>query len=367
MKHNQIIYLTAFLLSLSLIFLLETSSLGLLAEDIKPKEKEGVEIELLLSASNAVSEDNSQSGEAERTEKIRKEQEQNELENKEETMNRNAHFFEERKGNNQNQDNMIEKEQLEDKIKTKTKVEEKQDTNKAKPQEELSAEENKEEIESAAESQDEPPAWLKKLESEDKKIEKVSSPEEKEDTAENKRDKFDLEDYLAELEKEDEINNKTKSKQKAEESTLDQKPKNESGKITETEAIRNNTNEEKTENDKSNNFTAAEDNQEIKENKVYDLRTGEAEEIKKPDIKNYSQPKYPSNLRKRNIEGEVIVSLKVDKNGQVHNLKINKSSGFDSFDQAALEAVSNWEFQAAEREGKKVQVIVNLPIRFELN
>ena len=52
MKHNKIIYLTAFLLSLSLILLLEASSFGLLAEDINPIKKEKVEIELLLSASN---------------------------------------------------------------------------------------------------------------------------------------------------------------------------------------------------------------------------------------------------------------------------------------------------------------------------
>lgn len=51
MKNNKIIYLTAFLLSLSLILLLEAGSLRLLAEDIKIQEKEEVEIELLLSAS----------------------------------------------------------------------------------------------------------------------------------------------------------------------------------------------------------------------------------------------------------------------------------------------------------------------------
>jgi len=49
---QKIIYLTAFLLSLSLILLLEAGSLGLLAEDIKPLDKNEVKVELLLSASN---------------------------------------------------------------------------------------------------------------------------------------------------------------------------------------------------------------------------------------------------------------------------------------------------------------------------
>src|SRR6056297_3813127 len=65
MKHNKIIYLTAFLLSLSLILLLEAGSLKLLAEDIKPIEKREVEIELLLSASNDLGGKEAQSGETE--------------------------------------------------------------------------------------------------------------------------------------------------------------------------------------------------------------------------------------------------------------------------------------------------------------
>jgi len=61
MKNNKIIYLTAFLLSLSLILLLEAGSLRLLAEDIKIQEKEEVEIELLLSASKQFSGEENQS------------------------------------------------------------------------------------------------------------------------------------------------------------------------------------------------------------------------------------------------------------------------------------------------------------------
>ena len=60
MKYNKTIYLTAFLLSLFLILLLEAASLGFLAEDIKPVEKKEVEIELLLSSSNNAAKEISQ-------------------------------------------------------------------------------------------------------------------------------------------------------------------------------------------------------------------------------------------------------------------------------------------------------------------
>ncbi len=327
MKHKKTIYLTAFLLSLSLIFLLEASSLRLLAEDIKSIEKKKVEIELLLSAPNNDTEENLRPGEAEESKEFQQQKKDNLKENNEmkeevdkSSSNENEKLITEE--NNQNQNNIIKEEQLEDEIKTEIKGE-------------IPKKEIKENDESKNQSQ---------------KIEAKNNEDDLDkEKDENKSNKFSLESYLADLEKD----NTVTGKNEVNESINDQ--------ISEKNNI-----EEDSKSDENKNSTVKEANQK-EENKVYDLRTGNTKEITKPGIKNYTNPEYPSNLRKRNIEGEVIVSLKVDKNGQVHDLKINKSSGFDSFDQAALEAVSNWEFEAAEREGKKVQVIVNLPIRFELN
>ena len=72
---------------------------------------------------------------------------------------------------------------------------------------------------------------------------------------------------MAELEKEDKINNNTKNKQKTVNNNLAKSQNNGSDKITDNENKRKNNKEEITENDKTNNFTAGENNQEIKENK----------------------------------------------------------------------------------------------------
>src|SRR6056297_3443201 len=83
MKYKKTRYLIAFLLSLSLILLLEASSLGLLAEDIKPVERKEVEIELLLSASNNSAAANTQSGNNEKSIESKDEQEENNSKEKE--------------------------------------------------------------------------------------------------------------------------------------------------------------------------------------------------------------------------------------------------------------------------------------------
>jgi len=321
MKHKNIIYFTAFLLSLSFIFLLETSSLKLLPEDIKPVRKEEVKIELLSTSKN-----------------LPKKNDQPE------TAVKTQSFQEKPEGN---------------KLKKIDKINEEADNN--------SSEKEMEEI-TAEKDQNKPPAWLKNTESENTN-DNLKNKSQKTRNEENKKDKFDLEKYLAELKKEDQKNkeSQTESKQNLEQINLDENTTSETKKAKIAKNITNNKSIEKAEKNNSNNSEAEENNQKVQENKIYDLRNGDFSSIQKPGIKNYTKPEYPSNLRKRNIEGEVIISLRVDEEGQVYNLKVYQSSGYDSFDQSALNAISNWEFKAAEKDGNKIEVIVNLPIHFKLN
>lgn len=339
MKYKKTRYLIAFLLSLSLILLLEASSLGLLAEDIKPVERKEVEIELLLSASNNSAVENTQSGNNEKSIESKDEQEENnskEKEAKNEEADKSSSAENEEK-ELENNDQIVE-EKIEEKV-----------------------EEPKKEAQEAKKKQDTMPAWLNN--SETKAKEDNTKKEETETKEEEKKDKFDLESYLSELENDDSAEQENEVNKNNENKNDNNLKRNESD-------IESEKRETKTGNKKENKKeTVAENSKNNEEQEVYDLRegTGEVKEIKKPGLKNYSAPAYPSDLRKRNIEGKVIVSLRIDKNGQSHNIKINQSSGFDSFDRAALNAVSNWDFKAAEKDGEKVEVIVNLPIRFELN
>lgn len=61
-----------------------------------------------------------------------------------------------------------------------------------------------------------------------------------------------------------------------------------------------------------------------------------------PKIKYY--PQYPTNAARDKIEGYVTLSFKVSKDGSVQNVKVTDSNPPQVFDDAAVEAVSKWEF-----------------------
>lgn len=357
MKQSKIIYLTAFFLSLCLILLLEASSFGLLAEDIKHKEKKEVKIELLLSASN------NSAGKSVQNKKITKKTPAVDETEKEVVKSSPIEEREELKQSKKNKKTAEKKQQflnknkrLEEKAEINKEIEKKKDEPEKENQKEVNTvrEENlveKEENIKAANNQ--PPEWLQTKKEQKKEKSQIKT----------KNEKFNLDQYLAEIEQEDIVDSKTEKKNDT--AQLD---------VENNEAETKNKNE----NNKDDNFdksivsqNSAEKKEaagiESEQDKVYDLREANSHNIEKPGIKNYTKPVYPSNLRKRNIEGKLIISLRIDKKGQPHDLKINQSSGYQSFDQAALKAVLNWEFKAAEKEGQKVEVLVNLPIRFNLN
>jgi len=358
MKYNKTISLTAFLLSLSLILLLEAASLGFLAEDIKPVEKKEVEIELLLTASNNPAAENTQAGNNVELKESENEQEENDSKEKK-VKNEEV----DKSSSNKNEEKELEKIQQDNDLKIEEKVEEpKKEAQEAENNEKLDKIKPTEQEETSLENkelekkQETMPAWLNNSETENKKD---NSKKAVTKNKVEKEDKFDLDSYLAELENDDSADQENEVNKNLSSS-------NQNSGVNEPEEAgknRDNKSENKAEN-KEFSTEGAPQNNEKKE--VYDLRNGE-NGIEKPGLKNYTQPEYPSNLRKRNIEGEVIISLRIDKAGKAHDLKISQSSGYDSFDQAALSAVSNWRFEAAEKDGIKVEVIVNLPIRFKLN
>jgi TonB family protein len=76
--------------------------------------------------------------------------------------------------------------------------------------------------------------------------------------------------------------------------------------------------------------------------------------------------RYPNDAINNNIEGEVIVSFKIDADGKVSEVTSLKSLGYGC-DEEAIRVVNrmpNWE--PARKGGKKVAVMYNLPIVFEL-
>ncbi|SEC17096.1 energy transducer TonB [Pseudomonas anguilliseptica] len=78
------------------------------------------------------------------------------------------------------------------------------------------------------------------------------------------------------------------------------------------------------------------------------------------------QPNYPSQARRRNQQGVVLVEVRLDERGQQRSLNVLRSSGVDSLDRAALEAVAKWRFNPERTGGQAVPSRVQIPIQFAL-
>ena len=92
----------------------------------------------------------------------------------------------------------------------------------------------------------------------------------------------------------------------------------------------------------------------------------------RPDIKDRQEAMrivnraYPKLLREAGIGGKVFIWVFIDKQGQVQNAQINKSSGNKSLDEAALQAAQQFEFTPALNRDKKVAVWVQIPVTFSV-
>jgi len=83
-----------------------------------------------------------------------------------------------------------------------------------------------------------------------------------------------------------------------------------------------------------------------------------------PDFSMNPPPKYPHEAVRNGWEGEVLLRIEVAPNGQVRNVSVEKSSGYDVLDRAALRAVRLWKGVPATLGGEPVAVVRLMPVRF---
>lgn len=74
-------------------------------------------------------------------------------------------------------------------------------------------------------------------------------------------------------------------------------------------------------------------------------------------------PVYPHELRSRRAAGTVYVLFVVDQAGKVMDPRVETST-HQAFEKPALEAVRQWKFEPATRQGQKVSCRIRVPIRF---
>lgn len=79
-----------------------------------------------------------------------------------------------------------------------------------------------------------------------------------------------------------------------------------------------------------------------------------------------TQPHYPKLAKRRNQQGVVLVEVRLDERGQQRAVQIVRSSGVESLDEAALEAVADWHFRPETLDGRAVPSRVQIPIEFAL-
>lgn len=90
----------------------------------------------------------------------------------------------------------------------------------------------------------------------------------------------------------------------------------------------------------------------------------------KPDLKNRAQVEqalvrsYPPMLKDAGIGGVATVWFFIDEDGRVQRRLLNRKSGYDALDQAALEVAEVMRFSPAMNRDRRVPVWVEIPIIF---
>ena len=78
-------------------------------------------------------------------------------------------------------------------------------------------------------------------------------------------------------------------------------------------------------------------------------------------------PAYPRDAMARRIEGTVILQVLVDVDGTPLDVQVQTSSGNRSLDKAARDHIlKRWKFKPAMQDGRAVQAIGIVPVRFVL-
>ncbi|WP_233829224.1 energy transducer TonB [Paraburkholderia sp. ZP32-5] len=88
-----------------------------------------------------------------------------------------------------------------------------------------------------------------------------------------------------------------------------------------------------------------------------------------PDTKiecRFASPGYPAVSRAKKEEGTTEVRAVIDRDGQITNITITKSSGYERLDTAALAAMRASACEPLYRNGERVPFSLRQPFRFAL-
>ena len=73
---------------------------------------------------------------------------------------------------------------------------------------------------------------------------------------------------------------------------------------------------------------------------------------------------YPLDLWDQDVEGETLLRVRVTSEGRVDSVEVVEPSGYAAFDSAAIAGALELRFQAARRNGKRIEVWARVPVHF---
>ena len=78
------------------------------------------------------------------------------------------------------------------------------------------------------------------------------------------------------------------------------------------------------------------------------------------------KPKYPRKARTAGWEGTTVLKVRVDPGGRPGLVTVDRTSGFELLDRAAMRAMRQWEFHPARNGDRTVASWVKVPVSFQL-
>ena len=76
-------------------------------------------------------------------------------------------------------------------------------------------------------------------------------------------------------------------------------------------------------------------------------------------------PEYSEQARKAKYQGTVLLWVVIGADGRIHDVHVQRSVGM-GLDEKAVDAVRNWRFEPARKDGRAVAVQINIEVNFRL-
>lgn len=73
---------------------------------------------------------------------------------------------------------------------------------------------------------------------------------------------------------------------------------------------------------------------------------------------------YPLDLWDADVEGEILLRVRVTEMGTVDSVEVLEASGYPAFDSAAVRGALRLEYRPAQRNGRRIPVWAKVPIQF---